>query len=634
MRQTPSLLYLYIVEAMQFTDFWIGKIQADNLPEAIDAAGLIKYLSVFTSDEQCFHIIFQWHETTLRRTNDWWFPRQELFKLIQSKVNKKGRLTDTLMHCLELLDTSERKSITIAEDRVNIQIDILMHGGPEQLVSRRDPLGILVVEFLSNIRSTRQQEYWTSFVEHCLNAGDGNAPTQKWWNKARYMVNKIDPDYFITRMKDWISFCQGQMMSIHAGRKHSFVDYNISYLSAINHNMLKAFIWCCAIPENKTLMDLLEAYAPWAYKKKGDAGPLSAKTGTACIYAFTCLPFREALSRTAHLRNLVKHTATLKSIDRILQGLAQKHSVALHELEEYMVPDFGLDQHGRLRIPVGELTGVYTLPESGKSALSWEKDGKTFGTGPATQSTALKEFKRLAKEIDEALSANCMRLERSFLRQHPWQYAHWKAFYLEHPLMRTLVRRLIWKFHTDGQDFIGYCLEGHIIDHHGKPLTITDDTLVSLWHPMNEAVKTVKAWRVFLSQHHVDQPFEQVNREVYMPNREELADCFYSSRFACHVLNRQQFKQAITKRGWTLRQKAEHNWSYVPHITLADWDIRVNFFADTKEEDRVVTDMLNFYKEGEPLPLSDVPPVIFSEMMRDISLFVATADTTELHKRP
>ena len=101
---------------MQFTDFWIGKIQADKLPEALDTAGLIKYLSVYTSDEQCFHIIFQWHETTLKRSNDWWFPKQELLNVIQAKINKKG-LTDTLRLCLELLDTSEKRTVTMAADR-------------------------------------------------------------------------------------------------------------------------------------------------------------------------------------------------------------------------------------------------------------------------------------------------------------------------------------------------------------------------------------------------------------------------------------------------------------------------------------------------------------------------------------
>ncbi|TWV93988.1 DUF4132 domain-containing protein [Chitinophaga pinensis] len=200
--------------------------------------------------------------------------------------------------------------------------------------------------------------------------------------------------------------------------------------------------------------------------------------------------------------------------------------------------------------------------------------------------------------------------------------------------MKALVNRLIWRFQTNGQDIIGYCMDGHIIDHQGKPLTVTAETQVTLWHPMKESVKTIREWRSFLSQHQVEQPFQQVDRAVYTPNSDELSDCYYSTRFASHVLNRLKFKHAITQRGWTLRQKAEHNWSYVPHITLADWDIRVNFFADTKEEDTVVTDLLNFYRQGEPLPLHEVPPVVFSEMIRDIGLFVTTAGTTELHKRP
>jgi hypothetical protein len=618
---------------MQFTDFWIGKIQADNLPEAIDAAGLIKYLSVFTSDEQCFHTIFQWQETTLKRTSEWWFPRHELFKLIQSKINKKGRLTETLMHCLVLLDTSEKKSVTVGEDRVNIQIDILMHGGPEQLVSRRDALGVLVIEYLSNIKSTRQKEYWTSFIDHCLNAGEGNVPTRKWWKRAKELVNRIDADYFIVRLRDWISFCQGQLMAIHAGRKHSFTDYNIDFLSAINHNMLKAFIWCSAIPDNKALLDLLDTYVPWAYKKKGSAGPLSTKTGTACIYAYTFLPFSEALSRIARFRMQVKRGATLKSIDKILHTFAVQQDISPYELEEYIVPDYGLDQQGILRVPVGELTGVYSLQDSGKSALSLEKNGESLRSAPAAHRAALKEFKKLAREIDDTLSASSMRLERSFLRQHPWSFNHWKIFYLDHPLIRILTTRLIWKFNTNGQLATGYYLDGHIIDYKGKPVVVDADTQVTLWHPMNEPVKTVKAWRSFLLEHHIEQPFEQVNRKTYTPTRDELADGFYSSRFACQVLNRQKFKHVIAERGWTLRHKTLHNWSYVPHIALAGWDIRVNFFADRKEEDTVVTDLLNFYREGEPLPLCEVPPVIFSEMIRDVSLFVASAGTTELYNR-
>lgn len=617
---------------MQFTDFWIGKIQADKLPEALDTAGLIKYLSVYTSDEQCFHIIFQWHETTLKRSNDWWFPKQDLLNVIQAKINKKG-LTDTLRLCLELLDTSEKKTVTMAADKVNIQIDILLHGGPELLISRRDPLGIIIIEFLSNIKSVRQKEYWTSFIDHCLNAGESSAPNRKWWKRAKELVGRINTEHFIMKLKDWISFSQGMLANLHGESQNSFTDYQIDFLSTINHNLLKAIIWCSAIPDNKVLLDMLEPYALWAYKKKEGVGPLSAKTGTACIYAFTFLPFREALGRISRFRSAVRHSGILKSIDKILHELAEEHDIPLYELEEYIVPDFGLDNEGTIRMPVAnDLTGIYTISSTGKSSLSWERDGRPV-KAPRSLLVPGQEFKRLAKEIDQTLASSSARIERAFMRMTPWTYSHWKTYYLDHPLVKTLATRLIWKFNTNGVLATGYYLDGQIVDSKGKPVIINEDTAVSLWHPMNESAKTVSAWRHFLVQHQVDQPFKQVNREIYTPNTEELVDGFYSSRFASQVLNKQKFKNVIIQRGWTLRQKALHNWAYIPYMILTDWDIRVNFFADRKEEETVLTDMINFYKEGEPLALRDVPAVIFSETIRDISYFVSTAGTTELHNR-
>lgn len=617
---------------MQFTDFWIGKIQADKLPEALDTAGLIKYLSVYTSDEQCFHIIFQWHETTLKRSNDWWFPKQELLNIIQAKIRKKG-LTDTLRFCLELLDTSEKRTVTVAADKVNIQIDILLHGGPELLISRRDPLGIIIIEFLSNIKSVRQKEYWISFIDHCLNAGESSAPNRKWWKRAKELVGRINTEHFIMKLKDWISFSQGMLVTCHQESQHSFTDYQVDFLSAINHNLLKALIWCSAIPDNKVLLDVLEPYAMWAYKKKDGTALLSAKTGTACIYAFTFLPFRDALSRISRFRAMIRHSGILKSIDKILHELAEEHDIPLYELAEYIVPDFGLNNEGTIRMPLGkDLTGIYTISPTGKSSVSWERDGIP-AKGPAIWYMPGQEFKRLAKEIDKTLAANSTRIERTFMRMSPWSYNHWKTYYLDHPLIKILTTRLIWSFNTNGTYTTGYFLDGRIVDYKGKPLTITEQTSVSLWHPMNEPAKVVNAWRNFLADHQVDQPFKQVNRETFSPNTEELTDGFYSSRFASQVLNKQKFKSVITQRGWTLRQKALHNWAYIPYKMLTDWNIRVNFFADRKEEETVLTDMINFYKEGEPLALRDVPAVIFSEMIRDISYFVSTADTTELHNR-
>jgi hypothetical protein len=625
------LLHLYISEAMQFTDFWIGKIQSDRLPEAIDAAGLIKYLSVYTSDELCFQILFQWQESTLKRNSDWWFPRQDLLKVIHYKINKRG-LTDTLRMCLELLDTSEKKNITMAADKVNIQIDILLHGGPTLLISRRDPLGIMIIDFLSNIKSERQRQYWTIFIEHCLNAGENAVPTRRWWNKVKEITAKINADHFIMKLQDWISFAQGYLMATHKEPQPEYADYQIDFLSAINHNMLKAFIWCTAIPDNKVLLDMLESYIPWAYRKCGIAGPLSAKTGTACLYAFTFLPFREAIQRISKFRKIVKHPGTLKSIDKILGKLATEHDIAPYEMEEFIIPDYGLEADGSLRMALGDLTGIYTLQNSGKSVVSWERDGRKLKI-MRTHTPATKAFKQLAKEIDNTLLTSIARIERSFLRLRPWTFQHWKTYYLEHPLIRTLTTRLIWNFHSNGTHVAACCLEGQLVDAKGKVMKIAEDAQVTLWHPMMEPAKNVKAWRGFLEGHHISQPFEQVHRQTYTPTADELEDGFYSTRFASHVLNEQRFKTVITQRGWTLNRTAGRGWSYVPHTTLEDWNIRVNLFADRKEEDTVITDVLNFYKEGAPLLLKKVPAVIFSEIIRDVNLFITRAGTAELHNR-
>lgn len=616
---------------MQFTDFWIGKIQSDRLPEAIDAAGLIKYLSVYTSDEQCFHILFQWQETTLKRDNDWWFPRQELFKLIQYKINKRG-LTDVLRMCLDLLDTSEKQEVTVAADRVNIQIDILLHGGPALLISRRDPLGILLIDFLANIKSQRQKLYWTAFIEHCLNAGDNVIPGKKWWAKAKELASPIPADHFLMKLQDWIVFAQRLLINAHREPRPAYDGYQVEFLSAINHNLLKAFIWSAAIPDNKVLLDMLEAYIPWAYKRKGYAGPVSAKTGTACLYAFSFLPFREAIDRIIRFRKLVGHTGTLRSIDRILQNLAKEHDITPFELEEYTIPDYDLDEEGHLHVQLGDLTGVYTLDNAGRSTVHWERDGRRL-KNMQIQTPAVKAFKKLTREIDHTLAASLVRLERSFLRQVPWPIAHWRTYYLEHPLVRTLSTRLIWSFETEGQRISGYCLNGQLVDHKGKRIKLTNATTVTLWHPMHENARNIKAWSNFIAEHQIEQPFEQVKRQIYKPTVSELEDGFYSTRFALQVLNEHTFKSLLHQRGWTLTPDLGRGWTFIPHTVLKDWHIRVNFFADRKEDDTVVTDVLNFYKEGEPLLLRYVPSVVFSEIVRDINFFISKAGTAEIHNR-
>lgn len=617
---------------MQFSDFWIGKIQTDKLPEAIDSAGLLKYLTLYTSDEQCFHIIYQWHETSLKRIHEWWFPRQELLKVIQGKINKKG-LSGTLRLCLELLDTSEKKSVTVAADRINIQIDILIHGGPELLISRRDPLGLIIIDFISRIKSVKQKEHWTTFLEHCLSTGDSNTPAPTWWKKAKELTARINHTHFISKLQDWISFAQALLIAGHK-EQEGFTDYHIDFLSAINHNLLKTLIWCIPLANHPPLYSLLDNYIPWAYKRKGATGPLSAKTGTACLYTFTSLPFQEAFNRIVSHRKIVRHAGILKTINNILHDLADKHHISFNELEELIVPDFGLDEKGVWRCQLGDYTAIYTVGLPGVAVLSWEKEGIVQQKAPsAKHSIILKEFKQQIGEIDKHLHIQKDKLERAYLRLHPWSYTHWETCYLRHPLLNVLTTKLIWVFSTSAGNTTGCFLNGQIVDYHDNPITISSNTQVTLWHPINTRTTIINAWRNFLHRHQIPAPFEQVNREVYTFHKKELTDEFHSDRFSSLTLNREKFLSILSQRGWLSIQNLKRPWSFLPHLEIKESEIRVNFFVEKKEDGTILTDVINFYKEGQPLLLTDVPPLIYSEIIKDIRLFVTTAGTTEMHNK-
>ena len=73
-----------------------------------------------------------------------------------------------------------------------------------------------------------------------------------------------------------------------------------------------------------------------------------------------------------------------------------------------------------------------------------------------------------------------------------------------------------------------------------------------------------------------------------------------------------------------------------PMLDLPRHDLRVEFWVDQPPNDelshaginlRIVTDQVRFCRRSEqnPMPLEQVDPLVFSESMRDVDLFVGVA---------
>ncbi len=201
--------------------------------------------------------------------------------------------------------------------------------------------------------------------------------------------------------------------------------------------------------------------------------------------------------------------------------------------------------------------------------------------------------------------------------------------------------------------------EGELVDLDLRPVALDDSTVVRLWHPIGKDVDEVLAWRGWLESQQIQQPFKQAHREVYVLTDAERRTGTYSNRFAAHILRQHQFNALCAARGWKNKLRLMVDAEFPPASRLLpQWGLRAEFWiegigdnygTDTAESGaflRVATDQVRFCRiplspslsparsggeggrrpgEEELVPLDQIPPPVFSEIMRDVDLFVGVA---------
>jgi hypothetical protein len=274
----------------------------------------------------------------------------------------------------------------------------------------------------------------------------------------------------------------------------------------------------------------------------------------------------------------------------------------------------------------------------------------------------LRELRQAARDIERMLPAQAERIERAYLAEKEWELPVWRRRYLEHPLVGTIARRLIWTFTRGGREAAGIWHEGRLVDPRGEEVDgIGDAVRVRLWHPFAAGAGEVASWRAWLIEHEVKQPFKQAHREVYRLTDAERRTRTYSNRFAAHIVRQHQFNALCAARGWRNRLRLLVDDLYPPaSIEIPRRGLRAELWVegagdaygvDTTEAGvylHLSTDQVRFYRAGaasnlahaagggytaegpesdenEPLPLDAVPALVFSEVMRDVDLFVGVS---------
>ena len=115
-----------------------------------------------------------------------------------------------------------------------------------------------------------------------------------------------------------------------------------------------------------------------------------------------------------------------------------------------------------------------------------------------------------------------------------------------------------------------------------------------------------------------------------MPKKETNT---YSNRFAAHLIKQHQFQALCRERGWQYQLQGRFDRQSTPTLNLSQYGLRVEFWVETLDNEDatgsgiylyISTDQVRFYRNGipEPIALTDVPVLVFTEVMRDVDLFV------------
>ncbi len=456
-------------------------------------------------------------------------------------------------------------------------------------------------------------EYWTSLTQ--------SEASMKWRDGAEERIAKIGREDFLKRAQAWLEM-------------DPMPENTLAQVPEKEADYQKGFIWSVGALSDVALAGGVADFAVACFRKIPQVGAVSQRVGNACVNALALMPGLAAVAHLNRLSQRVKYDVALRLIEKALEGAAQRNGLSREDLEAMSVPRFGLDAEGVRLETAGDCQARLTVNSEG-AQLVWSRGAKPLKSVPAEAKSKhaelVKECKRIEKELDAMVGAQRQRLERHLMTRPETALSQWREWYIDHPVTAVHARRLVWEFLESDRRFLGFWRDGRILDWAGAEQRPSPEARVRLWHPIDSDPQTVLSWRCWLEDQGVRQPFKQAHREVYILTEAERRTETYSNRFAAHILRQHQFAALCRERGWQYNLMGQWDSHNTPTLDLPRLGLRAEFFVDSPANEEVsdhaiylliATGQVRFVRGREAVRLEEIPPVVFSEVLRDVDLFV------------
>jgi ankyrin repeat protein len=219
-----------------------------------------------------------------------------------------------------------------------------------------------------------------------------------------------------------------------------------------------------------------------------------------------------------------KYKQLAQKAEDIMQDIAHVRKISKEELDDRLVPYFGLDEAYGKTLDFGNRKFIIHLDE--KLTLSIKDEtGKIIKSLPRPKAsdnqTKVKEsslrWKSLKADIKTESSNQLIRYEQAMLNGRRWSLKDFKTLIVNHPLLQYIASNLVWGAEVNDKHLFSFRVGENavILNAMDEMLDIPSDSVIYIPHPL-VLTEEIEVWQKSLLKHKLKQPFAQINRQTYL----------------------------------------------------------------------------------------------------------------------
>ncbi len=286
---------------------------------------------------------------------------------------------------------------------------------------------------------------------------------------------------------------------------------------------------------------------------------------------------------------------------------------------------------GPVVVAVGDVSVALAIDAEGRPEIAVKRGDKPLKNVPPAvkKDGAVAELFERKTHLKQSASRMRTSLEEAMVRGDAFT-AESLTDLMGNVVLRPMLERLVFL----GEGIAGYPTAG------GKGLRglagnvepIKPAETLRLAHPVDLlASREWSQWQRDCFAAERVQPFKQVFRELYVPTAQETSDATFSRRYAGWQVNPRQALALLGSRGWITAPEAGVFRTFHDEKIVA-WIEFMETFHTPAEIEGLTLEKVRFARRGddEALKVAEIPPRLFSEVMRDVDLIVSVAHRGEV----